>query len=383
MSLVDKVGAIYQNLIKRDRERIINESAQKEEETKVDETKDGVSESAIVSTFQYNEMDILDEEIEKFINWYTDIVLNGHQGEFNMYRKPIEMRNFIEKMAAWYELRYPDYEVERAFLGTNLRDSNVNVSMFKNNSYVNELCGEDSDARILDWSEFYNKDAFLESLPLDERDLVTQAKYPTLDYGEELKIELDDEGIIKSIDSVWCVDSSKSDLVGKNIFRVLSDIEGLCENNEIMESILNTLEQIEIKNIQVAKLLDAVMYKILARGKNRIAPRRAYLFAKEFGRSVEIPMRFGADSNDPGLRSLINEYIKMGGRTNLKCFDNYYYIISPFEDLSTKTVAELLAEKNNYTFEESALHQRLVDSLSIKSQVDSIQEEQKKKKLDP
>lgn len=33
------------------------------------------------------------------------------------------------------------------------------------------------------------------------------------------------------------------------------------------------------------------MYRIIERGGNRIGPKRAFLFAKEFGRDIRIPVR--------------------------------------------------------------------------------------------
>ena len=41
--------------------------------------------------------------------------------------------------------------------------------MFQRNPYINEQLEEDSDTRILDWEKFYNFDAFLDSLPYEER----------------------------------------------------------------------------------------------------------------------------------------------------------------------------------------------------------------------
>ena len=56
-----------------------------------------------------------------------------------------------------------------------------------------------------------------------------------------------------------------------------------------------------------------------------MGPRRAFLFAKEFGRNIDIPMKYGVDYSDPGLRSFILEYIKSGGRKDLKCYVGYFY----------------------------------------------------------
>ena len=55
------------------------------------------------------------------------------------------------------------------------------------------------------------------------------------------------------------------------------------------------------------------MYRIIERGGNRFGPRRAFLFAKEFGRNIDVPMMYGVDTSDPGLRYFMNEYLKAGG----------------------------------------------------------------------
>ena len=67
-------------------------------------------------------------------------------------------------------------------------------------------------------------------------------------------------------------------------------------------------------------MLDAVMYRIIERGGNRMGPRRGFLFAKEFGRNIDIPMMYGVDYSDPGLRSFIIEYIKL--------FINNFYLLN-------------------------------------------------------
>ena len=106
---------------------------------------------------EFDEID-LNSKIDKFINWYFQNKVKSHPNyDTNVeYYFTKRMRNFIEKMAVWYELRYPDYEINRLMHCCGQEEINVNDVMFRNNPYVNELLDENSDAKELDWNDFYN-----------------------------------------------------------------------------------------------------------------------------------------------------------------------------------------------------------------------------------
>jgi hypothetical protein len=106
------------------------------------------------------------------------------------------------------------------------------------------------------------------------------------------------------------------------------------------------------------------MYRIIERGGNGIGPRKGFQFAQEFGRDINIPMMYGVEFSDPGLRNFVNEYLKVGGSINLECYQNYHNRKSNKEKLDIITIADILKLEDNYTDEENALHQRLVDALS-------------------
>ena len=55
----------------------------------------------------------LDAKVDDYIQWNYENMVKGHYTDIGEYWVPIELRNFIEKMAVWYELRYPDYEINR------------------------------------------------------------------------------------------------------------------------------------------------------------------------------------------------------------------------------------------------------------------------------
>ena len=50
----------------------------------------------------------LDDKVDEFINWYYINMVKGHYTDIGEYHFPRAMRDLIEKIAVWYELRYPD-----------------------------------------------------------------------------------------------------------------------------------------------------------------------------------------------------------------------------------------------------------------------------------
>ena len=131
------------------------------------------------------------------------------------------------------------------------------------------------------------------------------------------------------------------------------------------------------------ELLNCVMYRIIERGGNRVGPRRGFLFAKEFGRNIDIPMMYAIDRSDPGLRLFINEYIKAGGSKDLICYIGYFSRINKMKKLDTISIQDLILIQNNnaatfYTPEETALHQRLVNALASQIDQDEVRKEEVK-----
>lgn len=125
------------------------------------------------------------------------------------------------------------------------------------------------------------------------------------------------------------------------------------------------------------------MYRIIERGGNRIGPRRAFLFAKEFGRNIDIPMMYGVDYSDPGLRRFMNEYIKAGGSKDLICYVGYFSRASKNEKIDIVSMQELIQSIHNdcatkYTPEETKLYQRMVNALASQIDKDEIKKEEVK-----
>ena len=117
------------------------------------------------------------------------------------------------------------------------------------------------------------------------------------------------------------------------------------------------------------------MYRIIERGGNRIGPKRAFLFAKEFDRSIDVPMMYGVDTTDPGLREFVNEYLRAGGSLGLACYRNYFFRASDNEKVKIVRISEIVRycwanTYEKYTKEEHDLHQSLVNSLANKLEKD-------------
>ena len=332
----------------------------------------------------------LDAKVDNFIDWYFKNMVKGHYigiGEINM---PNDIRNFIEKMAVWYELRYPDYEINRLMPCSGQEAIEINDVMFNSNQYINDLFDENADVRALDWDEFYNAKAFINSLSWDERYLFENPRYRDLVYIDSYRrsahLHLTSKGFVELAEEIGSYTNFKvkdDELKGMHIKDVVNLLKekgiSLPSGNELEE----TIKDVEKWNYQKEEMLNCVMYRIIERGGDRMGPRRAFLFAKEFGRNIDIPMMYGVDYSDPGLRNFIIEYIKAGGSKDLVCYIGYFSGASQSEKMDTVSVGEILRTRHNdgatkFTPEETALHQRLVNALASQIDPEEVRKEKAK-----
>ncbi len=197
-----------------------------------------------VTNFKSSKMVILDDKVDDYIDWYTK---NMGQDYCNKYHFQIEMRNFIEKMAVWYELRYPDYEINRLMPGSGKENIEIDDVMFNSNGYINEQLDEDSDVRVLDWDEFYNTKAFIHSLPWSERYVFSRAKYSEIVYWNRgygsAHLHLTCNGFVEFSEYMDAVipGISNEDLEDKNIKEIVNMLKEkgvkFPENNEFEKAI--------------------------------------------------------------------------------------------------------------------------------------------------
>lgn len=118
---------------------------------------------------QTDKKDNLEKNIDHFLDWYYQFLLNNDIFLSNIDTAVKNMEDFIEKMAIWYELRYPDYEIAKLIPYGNRERQDINKTMFEDNSYINDLLYDDEDIKCLEWADFYNRETFIKSLPNKEK----------------------------------------------------------------------------------------------------------------------------------------------------------------------------------------------------------------------
>ena len=104
----------------------------------------------VIERDEYN----LGQKIEDFLDWYlNNIVEFTHLTDWAKDEEKNKIRYFIEKMAVWYELRYPDYEIDKLLSG-DYWEQDVNEVMFRNNKFLRELVEDNEMLELLNWNEF-------------------------------------------------------------------------------------------------------------------------------------------------------------------------------------------------------------------------------------
>jgi len=337
---------------------------------------------AMSKHFQKMYPNSLNDKVDNFIDWYSVNMVKGNYTDIGEFHRPKEMRDFIEKMAVWYELRYPDYELKRILPCGGESCYKVNEIMFKENPYVSNLFDENSDVNFIDWDEFYNTKTFINSLPFEESFYLTKPWYDVcVSINENSVLYLSTKGVVtnaKDVEKDTNGIVTNEDLIGLHIKDVIKFLKKkgieLPEKNKLTDAI----DLYNKRVYQKEEMLNCVMYRIIERGGNRIGPRRAFLFAKEFNRNIDIPMMYGIDYSDPYLRHFVNEYIKAGGSKKLECYVGYHSRKKDNEKLKTVILEEIFGFKYNYTDEEQQLHQSLANLLSSQIDYDKLDKEKVK-----
>lgn len=223
-----------------------------------------------------------------------------------------ELRNFIEKIAIWYELKYPEEKV-RKIINNNL------------DYYV-------TDDKNISKFDFYSEEAFIESLLDHEKSIFKNPEYKTscclLTNRDTPYFILTKTGFIKesygmtSYSKCLINDKEIKNVHIKNLNKLIKKLN-ICslENNQIEKM----LDDIEYRYLLRLQILICAMYRIIERGGNRIGPRRAFLFANDFKINTDDPMKYGVDLSDDELMNFINKYLMQGGSKNLNCYNNYFH----------------------------------------------------------
>lgn len=312
----------------------------------------------------------LNDKVYQYIDWYAENMVSGFYTKTGEYHKTKEMRDFIEKMAVWYELRYPDSEVVRLIDGEKYVGTDVNDEMFYNNEYIpiKQLFPKSTNKRVFEWSNFYNYKAFYSTLSGEEQSFLDEINYPDIVDLKTINthFHLNKYGIM---DETYAIDLRLERRGVKYSFEREQIGEALKYLKEINFSSPWVKEMQKVENAYQKRLysqeemLNCVMYRIIERGGNRIGPRRGFLFAKEFNRNIDIPLVYGIDRSDPCLGSFITKYLQAGGDVSLRCLDGYGFRKFANAKLESISISEVMELKNiRYPIEGHI--QPLVDVLS-------------------
>ena len=312
----------------------------------------------------------LNDKIDEFLNWYLENVTKKGYTDNNTYNQITEIRNFIEKMAVWYELRYPDYEIYKLMPGFDPENIHISDVMFKNNKYINEQLDGNPNVKTLAWDKFFNTKTFIDSLPWKEKWLLQGPRYSHLMYidpnNRNAHLHLNSNGIVQKVEKVKNYTNFKvknedvEKLHVEDVVKLLKENGIVLPNNSELEQAINNAKKWAY---QKEEILNCVMYRIIQRGGNRIGPRRALLFAKEFQRDINIPMKYGIDYLDPWLKDFINEYIKADGSKDLICYVGYFSRSNKKEKVDTISIQELI-QHNYINPKENNLHQGMDNALA-------------------
>ena len=247
----------------------------------------------------------LDKKVEQYLKNYYDKLIKDKYPVVNANNKVKSARNMIEKMASWYEIRYPD-ALAMAIVNDKKKSSET---VSENDRLENALSME----------------SFFNSLSGEERGLLEKPMYPekiklsryTNDY-----LHVNEKGIIddaKVSEGIFKIPGLLVGLPVEQVYAMFCDIKALTKGNELEEAVSNYIEQERIRE----GLLNAVMVRIIERGVSRIGARRGFIFAKEFERDIRIPMAYGFDTTDPTMYNFMDTYLKNGGDNDIMCIEDY------------------------------------------------------------
>ena len=307
----------------------------------------------------------LNRRINTYLKWYFKNIVEGNPKNLQDLLQVRELSNFIDKMAVWYELRYPTILVKQ---------------IIQQNLIFPPEQSENSYPHFNEWKDLFTYQNFRELLESDEIMFMGRPSYflGTLFLNEELtksytkrleSVDIRPEKTIK-ISSRGTVITNDIDerLNGKYIKDVRDILIKADILNKNEKNINHLIMQYEDECIAKQELLNSVMYRIMERGGNRVGARRAMLFALEFKLDIRIPMTYGYDSSDYNMRQFMNFYLKQGGSREIEMITNYFHRNNKNEALEFIRFDDAYCSKKNYTKEEKELYQRMVNVLSVHNQ---------------
>lgn len=340
--------------------KILSDSLTEEEKQRADE----------VSNKSCTLEELPRKKIDDFLRWYATFLPSWNE-KIKVEEEVKSMMNFIEKVAVWYELRYPNFTIFGNTEGL-VNDWESNLTMFEENPYIKDLLGEDSVVNDLDWSEFYNTKSFINNLCFKEKDYFVRPSYEKYRLINGYHLELSKTGRVLSFDGLDHYKLKKNEVNGKYVKEVVA----LLKEKEIISPTGNEIDkEIQIyegKKERKSKMLDAIMYRIIERGDTySIGARRGLLFAKEFKLDLLIPITYEiALGNDRYIDVFLREANK-----DEEVREPLKFLVPLFNSkYNEKDVDEMLKTKEEKR-QEKQLRQKLVNILATKADDDKDKED--------
>lgn len=333
----------------------------------------------------------LDKKVDNIINWYKEEYLkSANMNDLNEYYAVDDLKNFIEKVAVWYELRYPDCDLDSIISSKKEKREQTNNNLLNDNEYVESYFGG-FDLSEFDWSSFYNTHAFVRSLRDKEKVFFEKAKYPkkvlwnngvpagiVVPINAELTLSKTGKVIESRNMSLICHEVSDRKLKGMHIVDVINLLHSKGVKVSPNNSFIKVVQNYEMENELREKVFDAIMYRIMERGGEKVGPKRGFIFAKEFNRNIDVPMTYGVDFSDSYLNDFINAYLKAGGDKDLDCIEYYFTCMGDYSRLRKINISDIISRRTSYTEEEKELAQKLVDILANSIDKDELRKENAK-----
>lgn len=269
---------------------------------------------------RYDDFKTIDQQLEDYFKWYQDNILDYQCRDEEKNEELKKLKKLISKFVAWYEIRYPDYEL-----------SCMVPFPYSDDSFpMNEILKEEKQVSDeFDWATFYDKKVFLKSLSIEEKMLISN-KYifngarwlhfksqNDLLYG--IQVKLSKKMNVSYLFNITLNSIEHlSNIKGKNIDEAIQILKE--HGYELEKNDRSFLEYYNSKKENSCKILEAVMYSLMKSGGRYAGPRRALLFAKDFKLNLDIPMSYGIIMDDEDTLYLIDEYLKNGGSEDLTCY---------------------------------------------------------------
>lgn len=269
---------------------------------------------------RYDDFKTIDQQLEDYFKWYQYNILDYQCRDEEKNEELKKLKKLISKFVAWYEIRYPDYEL-----------SCMVPFPYSDDSFpMNEILKEEKQVSDeFDWATFYDKKVFLKSLSIEEKMLISN-KYifngarwlqfksqNDLLYG--IQVKLSKKMNVSYLFNITLNSIEHlSNIKGKNIDEAIQILKE--HGYELEKNDRSFLEYYNSKKENSCKILEAVMYSLMKSGGRYAGPRRALLFAKDFKLNLDIPMSYGIIMDDEDTLYLIDEYLKNGGSEDLTCY---------------------------------------------------------------